>query len=120
MKNQNNIVLSNDIYNINIESCKINLLNTLLIVYRNGKIKRKMKSGKWKEIKNNKNHNHGYNVIMINKRQFVRSQIIAHIFLNYNMFNKEINKNKMITYKDKNRVNCCASNLLITSNTYFL
>ena len=69
-----NISITNKNYKIHIQSCKLTLLNSELIVYRNGKIKRKMKSGKWKEINNNINHNSGYNVIMINKKQFLRQQ----------------------------------------------
>lgn len=116
----NNILISNKNHKMYIQSCKITLLNRELIVYRNGKIKRKMKSGKWKEINNNINHNSGYNVIMINKKQFLRSQIVAHIYLKYDMFNKEMNKNKMIIFKDKNKMNCSASNLSIVRKTYYL
>ena len=116
----NTLSLRNNNYKINKKSCKITLLDKLFIVYNNGKIKRKMKSGKWKEIKNNVNHNQGYNVIMVNKHQFTRSQIIAHIFLKYDIFNKDNIKNKMVIYKDKNKMNCSVSNLLVTNKTYYL
>ena len=114
------ILLSNETHKIFNKSCKLNILKSIFIVYRNGIIKRKMKSGKWKVIKNNINHNHGYNVIMINKQQFTRSQIIAHAFMNYNILNKDSIKNTMVIYKDKNRMNCDAGNLMIRSKNYYL
>ena len=36
------------------------------------------------------------------------------------MFNKEMNKKKMIIFKDKNKMNCSASNLSIVRKTYYL
>ena len=102
------------------KSSKLSLLDSEFIVHQNGSIKRKMKSGKWKEIKNNINHNRGYNVIMINKRQFTRNQIIAHVFMNYDLFDKDNNKNKMIINKDKNKLNSCVSNLMITCRNHYL
>ena len=103
-----------------INSYKLNILNHEFIVYRNGKIMRKMKSGRWKEIKNSPNHKQGYNVLMINKKQFTRSQIIAHAYLKYDINNKDNLKNKMIIYKDKNKLNSNASNLLISNKNHYL
>ena len=103
-----------------IKSYKLNILNHEFIVYRNGKIIRKMKSGKWKEIKNSANHVQGYNVLMINKKQFTRSQIIAHAYLKYDINNKDNLKNTMIIYKDKNKLNNNASNLLISNKNHYL
>lgn len=105
---------------INIKSCKKKILDSYFIFHINGKIIRKMKSGKWKEIKNSSNHKEGYNVIMINGRQFTRNQLIAHIFMNYDIYDKTNMKNKMITFKDKNKLNCSTSNLIICSKNYYL
>lgn len=105
---------------IHKKSYKITILEREFIIHQNGSIRRKMKSGKWKEINNNINHNRGYNVIMINKQQFTRSQIIAHAFMDYNMFDKDNNKNKMIINKDKNKLNCCVSNLMITKKNHYI
>lgn len=116
----NDCEISQDITKIQKKSCKFVFLESEFIVHRNGSIKRKMKSGKWKEIKNNVNHNRGYNVIMINKKQFTRSQIIAHVFMDYDMLDKDNNKKKMIINKDKNKLNCCVSNLMITSKNHYL
>lgn len=106
--------------NVIVNSCKINILNHEFIVHRSGKIMRKMKSGKWKEIKNSPNHKQGYNVLMINKKQFTRSQIIAHTYLKYDINDKDYLKNKMIIYKDKNKLNNNVSNLLISNKNHYL
>ena len=49
------------------------VINTDLDVDEDGSIKRKLKSGKWKTIKNNVNHNKGYNVIRIENSVFINS-----------------------------------------------
>ena len=76
-------------------------------VEEDGTIKRKLMSGRWKEIINKSNHNKGYNVILINKKQYMRSSIIAHAFLNYDL-DKKI---EMIRHLDSNRLNCNVENL---------
>ena len=45
----------------NILKKKITIMNSEFIVFKCGSIKRKMKSGNWKLIKNNINHNKGLN-----------------------------------------------------------
>ena len=45
---------------------------TRLKVFKNGTIERKM-ANNWKEIKNNANQSKGYNVILINKKQYMLS-----------------------------------------------
>ena len=97
---------------------KITIMNSEFIVFKCGSIKRKMKSGNWKLIKNNINHNKGYNVIMIDKKQFTRSQIVANAFLGYDLEKKD--KNIMILHKDKNKLNCDYNNLEINNKNYFL
>jgi len=76
-------------------------------VYKNGDIERKMKSGTWKIIKNTPNHNQGYNVIIIQKKQYMRSRLMYMAYLNEH-------KNKFIMHhKDGNRLNCALSNLSV-------
>jgi hypothetical protein len=74
--------------------------------FEDGRILRLMKSNTWKEIPNRANHIKGYNVIMINKKQYMRSQIIALAFLEY-----DLNKKVMIGYLDQNKLNCNKDNL---------
>lgn len=91
----------------------ITIRSSTFDVESNGNIKRKLKSGKWKTINNNANHNKGYNVILINKKQFMRSKIIAHAFLNLN-----INENIYLIYHiDGDKLNNSICNLgLILKN----
>ena len=81
--------------------------DTELDVYEDGTIKRKLLSGRWKEIKNKVNHNKGYNVILINKKQYMRSTIIAHAFLEMNIDDKQY----FVSHLDLERLNCQLSNL---------
>lgn len=76
-----------------------------------GTIKRKLLSGRWKEVNNKANHNKGYNVILINKKQFMRSSIIAHAFLDYNLDEKKY----FVTHLDLDRLNCKLTNLRLVS-----
>lgn len=77
--------------------------------FEDGKILRLMKSNNWKEIPNRPNHNKGYNAIMINKKQYIRGQIIAHAFLNYDLNNKS----SIICYLDQNKLNSSKDNIEI-------
>lgn len=86
----------------------IHIQETTLDVFPDGQILRKLLSGRWKEIKNSSNHNKGYNVILIKKRQYMRSAIIAHAFLNYNLSDKQF-----IYHIDLNRLNCSVENLRV-------
>ncbi|ADX06679.1 hypothetical protein 162309603 [Organic Lake phycodnavirus] len=81
--------------------------DTILDVFKDGLILRKLLSGRWKEIKNTQNHNKGYNVILIKKKQYMRSSIIAHAFLEYNLYEK----NHFISHIDLDRLNCEWTNL---------
>jgi len=81
---------------------------TNLKVFKNGEIHRKM-TKKWKEIKNTPNQNKGYNVILINKKQYMRSKIIANTFLKISLDDKSI----YICHKDNDKLNCSVKNLEI-------
>ena len=80
---------------------------TELKVFKNGAIQRKMSN--WKEIKNTANQNKGYNVILINKKQYMRSKIIANTFLKISLDEKSI----YICHKDSDKLNCSLNNLEI-------
>jgi len=88
---------------------RITINETIIKVYEDGTISRKMKSGKWKEIKNSQNHCKGYNVILIEKKQYMRSKLIVHAFLNITLDDKSI----YICHKDNNKLNTELSNLKI-------
>lgn len=75
-----------------------------------GTIFRKMKTGYWKEIVNKKNHNKGYNVILVDKKQYSRSKLILFA---YNKISLE-NKNKNIYHKNSDRLDCRLDNLTMT------
>jgi hypothetical protein len=81
--------------------------NTQLDVFEDGCIIRKMRSGRWKEIVNKMNHNKGYNVILINKRQYMRSSIVAHVFLDYRL-NEKLH---FVSHLNLDRLDCQVSNL---------
>ncbi len=75
-------------------------------VYKTGVIERKLKSGKWKVINNVANHNQGYNVILIKKKQYMRSTLMRLAFINI-----PSSKKMVMHHKDGNRLNCELSNL---------
>ena len=85
---------------------RLNIDETELKVYNNGTILRKMKHD-WKEIKNNANQSKGYNVILINKKQYMRSKIISNAFLNIPLDDKTI----YICHKDNDKLNNSIDNL---------
>jgi len=84
---------------------------TQLRVYENGEIERLSKSGDWKLIHNSANHNQGYNVILIQKRQYMRSRIMAMTFLNV-----DASKKILMHHKDGNRLNCALTNLSVETH----
>ena len=92
---------------------EIKVIDTLLKVKEDGSIQRKMSNGKWKEIKNKKNHSKGYNVILINKKQFMRSNIIAYSYTEYDIYDKKY----IIHHKDLDRLNCQLVNLVLIKKT---
>ena len=90
---------------------ELTIEKTVLRVYENGEIERLFKSGDWKLVHNSANHNQGYNVILIQKRQYMRSRIMAMTFLNM-----DSNKKILMHHKDGNRLNCALNNLSIETH----
>ena len=90
---------------------ELTIENTLLRVYENGEVERLFKSGVWKLVNNSSNHSQGYNVILIQKRQYMRSRIMAMTYLNL-----DVNKKVLMHHKDGNRLNCALTNLTIESH----
>jgi hypothetical protein len=88
---------------------RVEIDNTVLKVYADGSILRKLKSDKWKEIEDKQNHIKGYNVILISKKQYMRSKIIAFAYLNQDLDDKL----HFICHKDNNKMNSSADNLYI-------
>lgn len=92
----------------NEERYKIILISkTSLICTTNGEIYRKMKSGNWKEIKNCINHSCGYNVILIEKKQYTRAKLILYSQGGIKLQDKNIN----IFHINQNRLDCHLDNL---------
>lgn len=87
----------------------LNIDGTKLKVYQDGMIMRKMKSNNWKEIENNNNHVKGYNVILINKKQYMRSKIMAFAFLDKDLYDNSF----FVCHKDNDKMNSSSDNLFI-------
>ena len=85
----------------------LNIEGTELKVFNDGRILRKMSD--WKEIKNTANQNKGYNVILINKKQYMRSKIIVNAFRKIPLDDKSI----YICHKDNDKLNASIKNLEI-------
>ena len=79
-------------------------------MYNKWKIFRKMKSGAWKKVKNCINHNCGYNVILINKKQYTRAKLI------YIRRIQLEDKNVNIFHINQNRLDCRYDNLTCCLN----
>ena len=80
---------------------------TRFICSKRGLLFRQMKTGYWKEIKNTKNHVKGYNVILVNKKQYSRAKLILFAFNKINLQDKH----KNIYHKNMNRLDCNLDNL---------
>ena len=83
--------------------------NTHMICNENGDIYRKMKSGNWKKIENSKNHKKGYNVILINKKQYMRSKLIMYFLEELDLYDKNLN----ICHINQDKLDCSFKNLYI-------
>ena len=83
--------------------------NTHMICNENGDIYRKMKSGNWKKIENSENHKKGYNVILINKKQYMRSKLIMYFLEELDLYDKNLN----ICHINQNKLDCSFKNLYI-------
>lgn len=92
---------------------QIIIKDSVFRVFQNGKIHRFMKSGRWKEIANKVNHKQGYNVIMIQKKQYMRGRIIAHAYLNMDLEDKRV-----VHHINMDRADCNVDNLLINRRSY--
>jgi hypothetical protein len=86
---------------------------TQLRAYSDGRIDRWMKSGRWKEIKNTMNHAQGYNVILIDKKQYMRGRVMGTAFLGID----PENKNMVVFHLDGNRMNTDLGNLSTLSHS---
>ena len=91
-----------------MDPIRVNIQNTTLKVFEDGTILRKMKHD-YKEIANKPNQSKGYNVILIEKKQYMRSKIIAHAYLNIKLDDKNI----YICHQDEDKLNCAVENLII-------
>jgi len=91
-----------------MDPIRININSTTLKVFEDGKILRKMKHD-YKEIVNKVNQSKGYNVILIEKKQYMRSKLIAHAYLNISLDDKTI----YICHEDEDKLNCSVQNLII-------
>jgi hypothetical protein len=80
-----------------------------LIVSAHGEVYRKMKSGYWKKIENKSNHIKGYNVILINKKQYTRSKVVLCAFKKIGLNDKV----KCIYHLNKNKLDCSINNLKV-------
>jgi hypothetical protein len=88
---------------------RLEIGETILKVFQDGKIERIKADDTWKTIENSCNHNKGYNVILINKDQYMRSKIIAAAYLNHDLYDKSV----FICHKDNDKMNSNIENLYI-------
>jgi hypothetical protein len=86
---------------------ELTILDSKFRIHECGNVERQLKSGRWKIIQNTPNHNQGYNVILIQNKQYMRSRIIAMAYLILD------EKKVLLHHKDGNRLNCALSNLSI-------
>jgi hypothetical protein len=78
-------------------------------VFETGEIQRETKSGAWKTVKNSENHNRGYNVILIQKKQYMRSRLMFLAFMKHESMPDKV----VMHHKDGDRLNCALSNLTV-------
>ena len=88
---------------------RLEIDGTQLKAYSDGTIMRKMKSSNWKEIENKSNHIKGYNVMLINKKQYMRSKILAFAFLDKPLYDNTF----FVCHKDNDKMNSAVDNLYI-------
>ncbi len=85
----------------------ITINTTELVCTSSGQVFRKMKSGSWKEVLNKRNHNKGYNVILIGKKQYTRAKLILYALHKINLEDKYTN----IYHINGDRLDCSIKNL---------
>ena len=78
------------------------------LITKNGEIFRKMKSNNWKMIENKGNHKKGYNVIQVDKKQYMRSTLIAMAY-----FKLLTTRKYCIYHKNKDKLDTKITNLKI-------
>lgn len=88
--------------------------DSLFRVYTCGKVERKMKSGTWKEVPNTRNHSQGYNVILIHKKQYMRSRLMFLAFLSDTKVPE--NKKLLMHHLDGDGLNCSLDNLSVETH----
>lgn len=86
---------------------RITINTTELVCTSTGQVFRKMKSGSWKEVQNKRNHNKGYNVILIDKKQYTRAKLILYALHKINLEDKHTN----IYHINGDRLDCSIKNL---------
>lgn len=86
----------------------IKINDTSLIVTKNGDIFRKMKSSNWKQVENKKNQYKGYNVILIDKKQYMRSKLVAMAY-----FRLDMNKRFYIIHNNGDKLDVNINNIKI-------
>lgn len=99
--------------NNNLHEFSIN--ETRFICTTRGLLFRRMKTGYWKEIQNTKNHAKGYNVILVNKKQYSRAKLILFAFNKINLDDKNTN----IYHKNMDRLDCKLDNLTLEVPTIY-
>lgn len=92
------------------ESRDLFLGRTLLRIYEDGVIERY--KNKWTIIENTPNHKKGYNVIMIEKKQYMRSRLVCFVFRDLDLSSKYV-----IHHLDDNKLNCSIDNLSIETSS---
>ena len=95
------------------EPREFKIRTTTLRACRDGRVERWMKSGRWKNIKNTMNHAQGYNVILIDKKQYMRGRVMGAAFLGIDADNK----NMIVFHKDGDRMNTQLDNLSTLSHS---
>jgi hypothetical protein len=85
-----------------------------LRVYRDGRVERLWRrGGKWKLIKNTKNHIQGYNQIKVNDTMILRHRIMAFCFKNLSTI--LFDNIQVIDHIDRNRLNNNINNLRVVT-----
>lgn len=88
--------------------------NSHMICNEQGELFRKMKTGFWKKIENKENHKKGYNVILIDKKQYMRAKLIMYFMDKVDLCEKHVN----IIHINHNKLDCSFNNLSIKGNNH--
>ena len=88
---------------------EITIANCRIRAFATGEIQRETKTGAWKTVNNAPNHIKGYNVILINKKQYMRSRLMFMAF----MMHENLPEKIVMHHIDGDRLNCSLSNLTV-------